>query len=66
MSITATLTDYDTLPDLLKVEEAAAIARCTGRYISALCQRGDLQAVKLGKGWRISKNDFFNYLGISR
>ena len=50
----------------LKVDEAAAIARCTGRYISMLCQTGAIQAVKLGKGWRISKNSFFDYLGIGR
>ena len=66
MSIAAVAVDRDTLPDLLKVDEAAAIARCTGRYISMLCQTGAIQAVKLGKGWRISKNSFFDYLGIGR
>ncbi len=64
ITVTSPRADYAALPDLLRVDEAAAIARCSRQYISRLCMSGRIPAIKVARSWRIRKDAFLEYLGI--
>lgn len=65
ITVTSPGVDYAALPDLLRVDEAAAIARCSRQYISRMCACGRIPAVKVARGWRIRKDALLEYLGIT-
>jgi excisionase family DNA binding protein len=44
-------------PEYLKVEEVAALLRVHVRTVRDWIQRGDIQAYKLGREWRIRRDD---------
>ena len=52
------------LPALLNVEEVAKLLRTSPRYIRALCGRGQLKAAKVGREWRIPKEDALAFVGL--
>ena len=60
----ATMTDemdLDRLPALLECPAVAHILRITPRAVAYKCAKGELRAVKAGKGWRINRDDILRY-----
>ena len=57
-------TRFEDLPELLRVEEAAAFADVSVGTLHELARRGELPVVKLGRMTRISKRTVANWLGI--
>ena len=45
-------------PEYLKVEEVAARLKVQDRTVRDWIQRGDLEAYKIGKEWRIRRDHF--------
>ncbi len=45
-------------PEFLKVEEVAARLKVQERTVRDWILRGELQAYKIGKGWRIRRDHF--------
>ena len=61
---TADTSNHSSLPALLTCEEAAQIARCSARHIARMCERGDLRAAKIGKGWKVNRRDLLHFLSL--
>lgn len=53
------------LPLLIDVRTASAIANVSDRYIRELCEKGVVRAKRLGKAWRIDRDNFLEYLGLN-
>ncbi|RHR54491.1 DNA-binding protein [Clostridium sp. AF18-27] len=47
---------YPGYPDLMNVNEVAAILNCKASTICRLCRTGELVAMKIGKGWSIPQS----------
>lgn len=54
-----------TLPPIITCEEAAGLARCSTRHIARMCERGELRAKKIGKGWKINTADLLEAAGLA-
>jgi len=54
--------DWDAVPLILNIREAARLLRVSPGYIKKKCVSGELPAVKLSAGWRINKNDLAELL----
>lgn len=50
---------------LMKPKEAAALADCSTRTITRLCEQGVLDACKLGRVWRINREAFMRRIGAA-
>jgi len=48
--------------DLMTVREVAEMMRVSNMTVYRLIKAGDLNAVRIGKNYRIRKNDVLNYL----
>ena len=48
--------------DLMTVREVAEMMRVSNMTVYRLIKGGDLNAVRIGKNYRIRKNDVLNYL----
>lgn len=59
----AIMSDMSTLPldETLSVAETATALRRAESLIKRLIYRGDLQAVKLGRDWRVAKASVANF-----
>lgn len=49
------LSDWNQFPPTLTVHEAADLCGCCDRTVLNKLRSGELQGVKLGRSWRISK-----------
>jgi excisionase family DNA binding protein len=49
--------DQSQEPEYLKVEEVAALLRVHVRTVRDWIQRGEIEAYKIGKEWRIRRDD---------
>jgi excisionase family DNA binding protein len=56
------LGDVDDLPDVLNLNEAAAMLRIRPRTLSGLAQTGEVPGRKLGKAWRFSRQGLDDWL----
>ncbi len=56
--------DNGTMPPLLTVKEAAAIARVTEKHIRHLFSEGAFKARKVGGVWRVNTESFMAYVGL--
>lgn len=52
------------VPVMGRAHECARLADVSPRTITRLCENGTLQAVKIGRVWRIHMPSFLEYLGI--
>ena len=52
--------------EFLTVEEVAQILRVHWQTVLNYIKSGKLKAVKLGKGYRISKNDLCNFISTNQ
>ena len=53
---------WEDLPLVLTVEETAQVLRVTAKLITEMCRKGELPAVKVGRAWRIKRDDVLAYL----
>jgi excisionase family DNA binding protein len=53
------------LPVLIDTHAAARILKCSEHYVGELCTRGDIQAVRIGRRWRINTAALLRKLGVS-
>lgn len=44
--------------DFLSIKNVATRLNFTSAWITMLCQRGDIKAVKIGRAWRIPKSEW--------
>lgn len=49
----------------MKPSECGAIAGVSTRTITRMCERGELEAAKFGKLWRINRESFMQRIGGS-
>ena len=54
--------NWEDLPLVLTVEETAQVLRVTAKLITEMCRKGELPAVKVGRAWRIKRDDVLAYL----
>ena len=59
------LTELGDLPVMLAPKQAAEIAGVTTMHITNLLKSGELEGVKLGGCWRISRDYYLRYLGLA-
>ena len=52
------------MSEILTVKEAAALLKTSRQQIRRMIQNGELPAVKVGRGWRVSRNALLDYLGF--
>lgn len=57
-----TKTDLNQYPATLTVHEAAELCGCCDRTILNKLRAGELQGIKMGRGWRISKDYLRRYI----
>ena len=55
---------FESAPDVLRVDEAAGLARCGSPAIYAACRRGNLRSVKIGNSIRIPKKALATWLRL--
>lgn len=55
---------FATAPDVLRVSEAAGLARTGTAAIYAACRAGDLWSVSIGHSIRIPKTALMHWLGV--
>ena len=48
---------------LMKPRECAELADCSTRTITRLCERGELDACRFGRSWRINRESFMRRIG---
>jgi excisionase family DNA binding protein len=53
---------WDDLPLVLTADEAAEILRVTVTTIKKMCADGRLPAAKVGRAWRLNRDDVLAYL----
>lgn len=56
--------DLKKLPLMLTVTQSAIIANTSDRYIRKLCESGEIPSVKLGREWRVKRDEFLEFLGL--
>lgn len=50
---------------MMGTKEAARLIGCSGKHVRALCMRGELKAVRLGKCWHVNRAALMERLGLS-
>lgn len=50
---------------MMSANEAARLIGCSGKHVRALCMRGELRGVKLGKCWHINRQALMERLGLT-
>ncbi|WP_232050831.1 helix-turn-helix domain-containing protein [Arabiibacter massiliensis] len=53
---------FDEYPDLLTPDHIAEITGQSPATIRAICARGDLPAIRIGKRWYVPKPDLLDYV----
>lgn len=53
--------NWDAVPLFVDIPYVAELFKCSGKTIQRECQSGRLKAVKVGKMWRICKDDLIAY-----
>ena len=56
--------DIDNLPQMLTVHEVAQLLNLCDRTVYRMCESGDLEAVKIGKLWRIRRVTVLKIMGL--
>ena len=56
--------DIDKLPQMLTVHEVAQLLNLCERTVYRMCVSGDLEAVKIGKVWRIRRAVVLKIMGM--
>ena len=59
------ITDVSELPLLLTVAQAEATGAASARKIRAMCASGELKATKIGSDWRIGRDSFLKFFGLT-
>jgi excisionase family DNA binding protein len=54
------------LPDILTADEVAAYLRVSRTTVCRWCSDGKLPAFRIGRGWRITRDDFEQHIKRSR
>ena len=58
-----------TIPDdlalLIDANQAARIASTSAKFIRDRCKDGTIKAVKIGRVWRINRDEFLKQFGLS-
>ena len=49
---------------ILSIKEVAETAKLTKQHVRQLLREGKIKGTKVGKEWRVSKEDLNRYLGI--
>lgn len=49
---------------LIKTGEAAELMNVSEHHVRVMCERGEIQAVKVGRVWRINRDALLEQLGI--
>ncbi len=57
--------EHQDFPTILKPSEVAELLCIHKNTVYKLIRRGDLPAFRIGKSWRIERNDLFHLLGRS-
>lgn len=47
----------------MRPSEAARLADCSTRTITRLCERGELEAARFGRSWRLNRAAFMRRIG---
>ena len=56
------MTTWEDLPLVLTTKQAAEVLQVHIKTVEAMCRAGDLPARKVGKAWRIRREDLRAYL----
>lgn len=56
---------HKALPPLITAKEAAELARCSVNHVTAMCRAGKVKATRCGTHWRINRDAWLDYLGIT-
>ena len=62
---TMTLDDLANMPALTDIGHVMALLGCSAVYACKLCATGKIQAVKLGKYWRVNTESLKAFAGLS-
>jgi excisionase family DNA binding protein len=54
--------NYDQLPILLDINEAAKLLRCSTKKVSEMLRDGWIRGFKVGRAWRIAKKDVIRFI----
>lgn len=57
--------DLERMPLLIDSATAASIPGVSRRYVTGLCEAKKVQAIKLGKSWRINRDSWLAYCGLA-
>lgn len=57
-------TEYDKVPVLMTVQQAAILLQMSDRTVLNLIYSGEIEAIKVGNEWRIPKDKLLN-MGVS-
>lgn len=49
---------------IITADEAASLSRLCGRTIRKMCERGEIQAVKVCGRWLINRDSFLRLIGL--
>lgn len=52
----------DKLPDIVSVKELAEFLKVSGQTIARAIKSGDLKAYKVGRDWRIEKEEVIKWI----
>lgn len=64
LASTAAAGNYSELPNPLRPDEAAAIARCSTRTITRACADGRLKAGTFGGRWNVNRDSLLHFAGL--
>ena len=56
------ITNWDEVPVIFDIPYAAVILGVTSEYLQQLARKDEFPAFKVGREWRIEKEDFRKYL----
>ena len=50
---------------MIGTPEAARLIGCAAKHVRALCMRGEIEAVRLGKCWHVNRAALLDRLGLT-
>ena len=58
------MVDVNEMPPLMSVQQTSCVLNMPERTVSQMCKKGHIYAVKIGRQWRVNRDDLYRQYHI--